>query len=108
MTIPRLKRYRLRRRVPSFLRRALLLAALAYSNPSLQAAAPPHCDSGNPANWLTAAQMDERLSAEGWAISQIVSRNGCWAVRGNKPDGTRVTGYFDPLSGQQLQIDSTR
>lgn len=108
MTIPRLKRCWLRCRVPTLPHSALLLATLIYSTPSLQAAAPPHCDSGNPANWLTATQMDERLSAEGWAISQIVSKNGCWAIRGNTPNGTRVTGYFDPLSGKQLQIDSSR
>jgi len=85
----------------------LIAAALLILSPAAASAASPvHCDSGNPANWLSVPQMTERLTADGWAINGVVKSNGCWKVTGANPDGNRATGYFHPLSGKKLLVKS--
>ncbi len=83
-----------------------LIGLVSLPMSEVTAAAPPRCDSGNPANWLSQPQMTERLTADGWMIKGIVSANGCWKISGTTPEGVRATGYFHPLSGQQLLIKS--
>ena len=85
---------------------ALLITLLVLPPASLQAAGSTSCDSGNPANWLSAVQMTERLNADGWIVDDVVSANGCWKITGEDPAGKRVTGYFHPLSARQLQVTS--
>ena len=79
----------------------LLVAALTILPLTVNAKKPVHCDSGNPANWLSTLQMNERLTADGWRIDSIVKKNGCWKVTGNNPQGRKTTSYFHPLSAEK-------
>jgi len=80
----------------------LFLLTLLTSPLTVTAIEPVHCDSGNPANWLSNLQMHERLSADGWNIDSLVKKNGCWKVTGKSPKGNRAYAYFHPLSGKKL------
>ena len=56
-------------------------------------------------NWLSEAQLAEKISAEGWTVNRMKQDGGCWEVYGNMPDGKRVEAYFHPETGKVLLIN---
>ena len=63
------------------------------------------CDAVDRAKWLTEEQLTEQLMATGWQeVRRMKPDGGCWEVYGTTPDGQRVEGYFDPVTGEQLVL----
>lgn len=78
---------------------ALLLPAVAKATGIYQ------CEQVATEDWLTQAQLDDKISAEGWTVSRMKQDGGCWEVYGNMPSGTRVEAYFHPETGEVLLIN---
>lgn len=58
------------------------------------------CETTDRANWLSKAQLTEKLEGMGWAVRRMKEDGGCWEVYGTNPDGKRVEGYFHPVTGE--------
>ncbi len=85
------------------MRSIVLVAALCLPNTGL-ATGLMTCDSGDRAGWLTKEAMADMLTAEGWEVRFIKEDGGCWEVYGTTPEGERVEGYFDPVTGEKLLV----
>ena len=63
------------------------------------------CEPVDQAQWLTEEQLTQQLIDLGWQeVRRMKPDGGCWEVYGTTPDGKRVEGYFDPVTGEQLLI----
>ncbi|NKB44618.1 MAG: PepSY domain-containing protein [Alphaproteobacteria bacterium] len=63
------------------------------------------CESVERSKWLTEEQLTQQLVAGGWQeVRRMKPDGGCWEVYGTTPEGQRVEGYFDPVSGEQLLL----
>ncbi len=61
------------------------------------------CEEVDQSKWLTEEQLTQQLVASGWQeVRRMKPDGGCWEVYGTTPDGQRVEGYFDPVTGEQL------
>ena len=84
--------------------RILLALTVAFAPATASATGLMTCDSGDPSGWKTKDQMTELLTAEGWQVRFMKEDGGCWEVYGTTPEGDRVEGYFDPISGEKLLV----
>lgn len=61
------------------------------------------CEVVDRSTWLTEEQLTQQLKDKGWQeVRRMKPDGGCWEVYGTTPDGQRVEGYFDPVTGEQL------
>lgn len=84
------------------MQKALTLAALVtlLSAPiSANATGLYTCEPTDRAQWLTQAELAERLETLGWSVRRMKEDGGCWEVYGTTPEGQRVEGYFHPTTG---------
>lgn len=58
------------------------------------------CEATEKSDWLSKAQLEEKLEATGWSVRFMKEDGGCWEVYGTNPDGQRVEGYFHPVTGE--------
>lgn len=56
-------------------------------------------------NWLTEAELTEKVTADGWSVRRMKKDGGCWEVYGSMPDGKRVEAYFEPETGEVKLIN---
>lgn len=56
-------------------------------------------------DWLTQAQLTDKITAQGWTVNRMKRDGGCWEIYGNMPDGKRVEAYFHPETGKVLLIN---
>lgn len=66
----------------------------------------PQCTDRPEAEWLSPAQMDQRLKALGYVddVRRLhVSKGRCWEIYGHNRSGQAVEVYFHPLSGAIVQ-----
>ena len=81
----------------------LIFALIAPA--TAQATGMYQCEPVAAENWLTEAQLSEKVTAEGWTVSRMKKDGGCWEVYGRTPEGKRVEAYFHPKSGEVLLIN---
>lgn len=63
------------------------------------------CEAVDSSKWLTEEQLTQQLNESGWQeVRRMKPDGGCWEVYGTTPDGQRVEGYFDPVTGEQLLL----
>ncbi len=63
------------------------------------------CDPVAAEDWLSEAQLTEKIGAEGWMVNRMKKDGGCWEVYGRTPQGKRVEAYFHPKSGEVVLIN---
>jgi len=84
----------------------LTLAAVAALFPSVTLATGMYtCEPTDRATWMTEEALTEKLETEGWSVRRMKEDGGCWEVYGTMPDGKRVEGYFDPVTGETLLLN---
>ena len=74
---------------------AAALLALAISTGS-HAQHAEKCEPIPKAEWKPQAELERKLSAEGWKISRVKVTNGCYEVCGKNAKGGRVEMFFHP------------
>lgn len=83
-----------------------ILLTLALTLPATaQATGMYQCAPVAAADWLSEAQLTEKITAEGWTVRRMKQDGGCWEVYGTMPDGKRVEAYFHPASGDVRLIN---
>ena len=84
----------------------ILILTIALALPSAALATGMYqCEPVDAGDWLTEAQLTEKIAAEGWTVNRMKQDGGCWEVYGSMPDGKRVEAYFHPASGEVLLIN---
>lgn len=82
------------------------IIAIALMAPAAaQATGMYQCETVAAENWLTEAELTEKIEADGWTVNRMKKDGGCWEVYGTNPDGTRVEAYFHPESGEVKLIN---
>ena len=77
--------------------RLLISALLAFT--ATGHAVAQHAEKCEPipkAEWKPQAELERKLSAEGWKISRVKVTNGCYEVYGKNAKGGRVEMFFHP------------
>ena len=83
--------------------RLLLVAMVVFLSGAAHASGLYECEEVDRSTWLTEAQLTQQLKDKGWQeVRRMKPDGGCWEVYGTTPDGQRVEGYFDPVTGEQL------
>ena len=79
--------------------KTLLLAALgaaALVSASAQATGLATCDSGPKESWQPQANLEKKLTDQGWKVNRMKEDGGCWEDYGVNEKGQRVEAYFHP------------
>ena len=83
----------------------LLIAAIVFSLPSMASATGLYeCEATDQSKWLSETELTAMLTEAGWEVRRMKPDGGCWEAYGTTPDGDRVEGYFDPVTGEQLLL----
>jgi hypothetical protein len=83
----------------AFVMAASLGSALASDDDADGVSAP-----GN--NWMTIAQITEKLTSQGYDVRQVKVEDGGYELYAIDKDGKRVEAYVDPVSGDLLKHES--
>lgn len=73
------------------------------------AMAGPKCTDEPESKWLTAQQMTERFTKQGYRddVKKLhVSKGKCWEIYGHDKDGKKVEIYFHPISGEIMELNT--
>ena len=86
---------------------AVLAAAsvLLFAVPAL-ASGDHTCDSGSQENWQSQETLQNKLTEQGWEVRKIEEDGGCWEVYAIDADGNNVEAYFDPLTLENIYIET--
>lgn len=75
---------------------ATLLGAASLAATSAQATGLATCDSGPKESWQPQANLEKKLTEQGWKVNRMKEDGGCWEVYGVNEKGQRVEAYFHP------------
>lgn len=56
-------------------------------------------------NWMTEAQLRERIAPLGLQIEEIDVEKGCYEVEARNADGRKLDILFHPETGEQVRVD---
>jgi hypothetical protein len=85
--------------------RLFTLGLVVFLSGTVQASGLYECEAIDKSQWLSEEQLTQQLLDQGWQeVRRMKPDGGCWEVYGTTPDGKRVEGYFDPVTGEQLLI----
>jgi hypothetical protein len=87
------------------MKRFMLAAAVVLAPQAGFATGMYECETVAKDDWLTKAELTEKLEGDGWAVRRMKPDGGCWEVYGTTPEGLRVEGYFHPATGEKLLIN---
>jgi hypothetical protein len=76
--------------------RALCAAAIAAASSAAFAQHAERCEPIPKAEWKPQAELERRLTNQGWKISRIKIENGCYEVYGRDERNQRVETFFNP------------
>lgn len=77
----------------------VLTAPLAMAQESVK------CPEYPKEEWRTEAELQTKLTQEGWKVRRIEAGCSCMQVYGTTPEGQRVEAFFDPKTFQQVKED---
>jgi len=81
---------------------ALGLGAAAMAAPSLADPAPGARLNVPTAEWLSPAQISDKLAAQGYKVTEIEVDDGAYEVEMIDKNGTRIEGHVHPATGELL------
>lgn len=92
------------------MRKFLIVPAIALAFAAVQPALARDDDLGRRLNvpqdqWLTPAQVKEKLVAAGYRVQEIESDDGAYEVEMVDKDGTRIETRVHPATGEMLPGD---
>lgn len=85
--------------------KAWILATMLIVPATAHATGMYQCEPVAAKDWLTQAQLTDKITAQGWTVNRMKRDGGCWEIYGNMPDGKRVEAYFHPETGKVLLIN---
>lgn len=60
------------------------------------------------AEWLSVAQITEKLAAQGYEVRKIEAEDGVYEVKAMDKNGARLEAYVHPATGEILRQESRR
>lgn len=60
------------------------------------------------AEWLSAAQITEKLAAQGYEVRKIEAEDGVYEVKAIDKNGARLEAYVHPATGEIVRQESKR
>lgn len=57
------------------------------------------------AEWQPRAALQQQVEAEGWRVTRIRTKDGCYRVRGTNDRGERYEGTFHPGTLRPLKVE---
>lgn len=81
---------------------ALVLAALAAPF-AVQAHGDVKCAPVPKADWRPPAELERKLTADGWVVRRMVATDGCYEVYAKDPHGKRIEAFFHPRTLERVE-----
>ena len=81
---------------------AALLFALAAA--AAQAQHAEKCEPIPKEEWKPQAELERKLTDQGWKISRVKITNGCYEVYGKNETGRNVEWFFHPRSFERVTV----
>lgn len=85
--------------------KSLLMAIALLAPQAAMATGLYQCEPVAESEWLSEAELTDKLVSEGWSVRRMKVDGGCWEVYGTTPEGQRVEGYFHPATGEKLMLN---
>ena len=85
--------------------KTLLAAALLTASAGVFAAHAEKCEAIPKEEWKTQADLERKLTDEGWKISRVKIENGCYEVYGTDERGGKVEVFFHPKTLDRVTAD---
>lgn len=80
------------------------LVSLVFASYSL---AGPQCAEQKTDQWLSEDEMIAKLTDMGFTYDKFkISRGNCYEIYGHNSDGQKVEVYFDPISGDIVELET--
>jgi len=82
----------------------ILLAMAVVGFGCAPAIAGPHCTDVPEGNWLSKAQMMDRIKPMGYQVDILKKTKGnCYEIYGRDKSGKRIEIYFHPVTGEAVK-----
>lgn len=80
------------------------LVSLVFASYAL---AGPQCAEQKTDQWLSEDEMITKLTDMGFTYDKFkISRGNCYEIYGHNRDGQKVEVYFDPISGDIVELET--
>lgn len=83
---------------------AVMFAAAIWAGPAL---AGPKCNVPL-AEWQPRAALQQKVEAEGWRVTRIRTKDGCYKVDARNDQGEHYEATFDPATLRMLKMEIER
>ncbi|MCC6719981.1 MAG: PepSY domain-containing protein [Acetobacteraceae bacterium] len=57
------------------------------------------------ADWKPRSALQQQVEAEGWRVTRIRTKDGCYRVHARNDKGDRYEGTFDPATLRPMKIE---
>lgn len=85
-------------------RLAIATLLLVGASAAAPAWASPRCNVPL-ADWQPRAALQQRIEADGWRVTRIRTKGGCYRVHARNDKGERYEATFDPATLRTLQVE---
>lgn len=85
------------------MRKPIVTLVLALMASGAAMAGGDKCNAGPKDQWKPQAELEKKLTAEGWKIKKVKIDAGCYEVYGTDKDGKRAEVYFDPKTFEPVK-----
>ncbi len=91
-------------RTRPFTRASLALVLACLGAPlAVQAHGDVKCAPVPKAEWRPHAELERKLSAEGWVVRRMVATDSCYEVYAKDPQGKRIEAFFHPKTFERVE-----
>lgn len=63
------------------------------------------CEEHPKTEWRTEAELEAKLTEQGWRVRRVEASCTCFEVFATTPDGKRIAAYFDPKTLERVEED---
>jgi len=82
----------------------VLLGGVAVTSPAF--ADEEKCPDRAASEWMSQEAITAKAKDLGYDVRKIKKEDGCWEVKGYDKNGKRIEAYFDPATGEVVEVKS--
>jgi hypothetical protein len=81
----------------------ILALVLSFAASSAFAHGDVKCTTRPKSEWKPHAELEKKLTAEGWVIRRMEATKSCYEVYAKDPQGKRIEAFFDPVTFTRVE-----
>lgn len=64
------------------------------------------CPDRAASEWMSQEAITAKAKELGYDVRKVKKEDGCWEVKGYDKNGKRIEAYFDPATGEVVELES--